>query len=354
MIEITSLLRIPKRRLTLPSAQMFPAGCCMPQVASLNAHRVLEADIHGDTLVVTPAGDAVGFGLNVVNGEVAKVLEVAKSDRVKHLIIDLSQSNYFGSVMIGEFMRLGLAVRDRGGRIALSGASVDMQDVLRIMKLDVMWEIFPNRTEALSSIARVPFFEHVWRKRRWFAAAAAICLAIVIYIVIPRPQYERIYFPEVKKVWEDILELRHRQASDSEWEILAARADTKLKPIVAHLERYANADRPAARELLWLARDSIPQALHERNRPWRGPDAMMGNMFLEQIEALLAGKPLPEGGAPEEAGAHKPQVPTPGSTPLPGAAHAPPAAHAAPSTPVTPAPAAPVPETPASPVTPPQ
>lgn len=319
----------------------------MPQVASLSTHRVLEAEIHGDTLVVTPAGDAVGFGLNVVNGEVAKVLEVAKSDRVKHLVIDLSQANYFGSVMIGEFMRLGLAVRDRGGRIALSGASVDMQDVLRIMKLDVMWEIFPSRTDALSSIARVPFFEHVWRKRRWFAVAAAIALAIVIYIVIPRPQYERIYFPEVKKVWEDILELRHRQASDSEWEILAARADTKLKPIVAHLERYANADRPAARELLWLARDSIPQALQERNRPWKGPDALMGSLFLAQIEALLTNQPLPDTIPSEIEGAPKGEAPS-----SPGAAHAMPSGMAVPTPAESSAPAEPIPVTPPAAATP--
>lgn len=261
----------------------------MPATEKLRDHRVLEVDLFGDTLVVIPAGDAVGFGLNVVNNEVAKVLEVAKSSRVKHLVIDLGRANYFGSVMIGEFMRLGVAVRERGGRIALCGASADMQDVLRIMKLDSMWEIFPRQDDAIRAIARVPFREHLWRKRRWFAAAGLIAAGIALYILIPRPQYDRIYYPEVKKIWMEIGELHRRQASDTEWEIFISKSQEKLVPIVARLERYANADRVAARFLLYVARDSIPAAMAERNRPKTHVDSLMGDRYIESIESLHSG-----------------------------------------------------------------
>jgi len=261
----------------------------MPATEKLRDHRVLEVDLFGDTLVVIPAGDAVGFGLNVVNNEVAKVLEVAKSSRVKHLVIDLGRANYFGSVMIGEFMRLGVAVRERGGRIALCGASADMQDVLRIMKLDSMWEIFPRLDDAVRAIARVPFREHLWRKRRWFAAAGLIAAGIALYILIPRPQYDRMYYPEVKKIWMEIGELQRRQASDTEWEIFISKSQEKLAPIVARLERYASADRVAARFLLYVARDSIPAAMAERNRPKTHVDSLMGDRYIESIESLHSG-----------------------------------------------------------------
>lgn len=263
----------------------------MPATEKLRDHRVLEVDLFGDTLVVIPAGDAVGFGLNVVNNEVAKVLEVAKSSRIKHLVIDLGRANYFGSVMIGEFMRLGVAVRERGGRIALCGASADMQDVLRIMKLDSMWEIFPRQDDAIRGIARVPFREHLWRKRRWFAAAGLIAAGIALYILIPRPQYDRIYYPEVKKIWMEIGELQRRQASDTEWEIFSSKSQEKLVPIVARLERYASADRVAARFLLYVARDSIPAAMAERNRPKTHVDSLMGDRYIESIESLHSGGP---------------------------------------------------------------
>lgn len=261
----------------------------MPATEKLRDHRVLEVDLFGDTLVVIPAGDAVGFGLNVVNNEVAKVLEVAKSSRVKHLVIDLGRANYFGSVMIGEFMRLGVAVRERGGRISLCGASADMQDVLRIMKLDSMWEIFPRQDDAVRAIARVPFREHLWRKRRWFAAAGLIAAGIALYILIPRPQYDRMYYPEVKKIWMEIGELQRRQASDTEWEIFISKSQEKLAPIVARLERYASADRVAARFLLYVARDSIPAAMAERNRPKTHVDSLMGDRYIESIESLHSG-----------------------------------------------------------------
>lgn len=262
----------------------------MSATEKLRDHRVLEVDLTGDTLVVIPAGDAVGFGLNVVNNEVAKVLEFSRSSRVQHLVIDLSRANYFGSVMIGEFMRLGTSVRDRGGRIALCGASADMQDVLRIMKLDTMWELFPRRDDAVRAIAHVPFREHLWRKRRWFAAAFVIMLGIGLYFLIPRPQYDRIYYPEVRRIWTDIEELRRRQASDTEWEIFSKKAASRLEPIVYRLERYANADRIAARELLWVARDSVPAALAERNHPGSDANARLGGMYLDSVEAILAGR----------------------------------------------------------------
>lgn len=280
----------------------------MPVTENLRDHRVLEVDLMGDTLVVIPAGDAVGFGLNVVNNEVAKVLEVAKSGRVKHLIIDLGRANYFGSVMIGEFMRLGLAVRERGGRIALAGASTDMQDVLRIMKLDAMWEVFPHRDDAVRAIARVPFREHLWRKRRWFAAAFVIAACVGLYVLIPRPQYDRIYYPEVKKLWTELKDLRVRKASDTEWEIFTARAKTRLDPIVARLERYASADRLSARFLLWMARDTIPAAIAERNQPTADVYARLGDQFLAAVEAGLQGKVV---ALPEELPEALPGEPSP-------------------------------------------
>jgi anti-anti-sigma factor len=274
----------------------------MPATEKLRDQRVLEVDLMGDTLVVLPAGDAVGFGLNVVNNEVAKVLEVAKSSRVKHLIIDLGRANYFGSVMIGEFMRLGTAVRERGGRIALCGASADMQDVLRIMKLDTMWEVFPRSDDAVRAIARVPFREHLWRKRRWFAAAFVIVLGVGLYFAIPRPKYEVIYYPEVRKLWNELNDLRRRKASDTEWDIFTDRAKTRLAPIVSRLERYANADRPAARDLLWVARDSIPAAIAERNHPGADINALLGDQFLDAVEALIHGRaPAIPAGAGDEA-----------------------------------------------------
>lgn len=269
-----------------------PAGACMPATEKLRDHRVLEVDLFGDTLVVIPAGDAVGFGLNVVNNEVAKVLEVAKSSRVKHLIIDLGRANYFGSVMIGEFMRLGVAVRERGGRIALSGASADMQDVLRIMKLDSMWEVFPRQDDAVRAIARVPFREHLWRKRRWFAAAGLIAAGVALYILIPRPQYERMYYPEVKKIWTEIGEMQRRQASDTEWEIFAGKAKEKLDPIVSRLERYASADQISARFLLYVARDHAPAVIAQKNGPWTGNDAKLGDGYLKAVESMLSGGPV--------------------------------------------------------------
>ena len=108
----------------------------MPRLAHIDPHTISPVEIWGDTLVVIPRGDAAGFNPTAVNTELATITDLAQTPPVKHLVIDFGEANYFGSIVIGALVQLAQAVRNRGGRIALCGLSEDMQQVIRLMKLE--------------------------------------------------------------------------------------------------------------------------------------------------------------------------------------------------------------------------
>lgn len=224
--------------------------------ASCRHHVAYPLEIWRGTLVLRPAGDSVGFSATAMSTELARIRELAKSPDIRHLIVDLSNGNYFGSVVIGELNQLGQVVRDRGGRTALAGLSNDMHDVVRVMKLDNLWEIHDSLPAALRKIARVP----IWQQSLWILkpllAIAVLAGVVAIGIAIwPWEFYERKYLAELEQLTAEFEELKRRGVSDSEWEIFLTKSRKAIEPMVEHLERYANGDRPAARYLLYASRD---------------------------------------------------------------------------------------------------
>lgn len=224
--------------------------------ASCRQHVAYSVEIWRGTLVLRPAGDSVGFSATAMNTELARIRELAKSPDIRHLIVDLSNGNYFGSVVIGELNQLGQVVRERGGRTALAGLSNDMRDVVRVMKLDNLWEIHDSLPIALRKVARVP----IWQQSLWILKPLVAIVLLAAFVAIgiaiwPWEFYERKYLAELDELTAEFEELRHRGVSDSEWEIFLAKSRKVVEPMVIHLEQYASADRPAARYLLYASRD---------------------------------------------------------------------------------------------------
>lgn len=269
----------------------------MPPIAQTRLHRVYLAERWGDTLVVFPRGDAAGFTVSAVNTEMASIMSLAETGGTKHLIIDLSGGNYFGSVVLGALIQLGTAVRSRGGRIALCGASADMQDILRLMKLDQMWEMFADRSAALRNVATIPLNEQLWAQRRKFAWLATIVICALLYWYLPRPKYGRAEYEVANELWSEV-QSKFDMAGEDEWNRLKTKCDNRLKPIIEKLEA---ADK---RRLLYDAepfvlsaiRDYWPAVMNRRADPNVVEAAeRLVQHFLRCAEAELENRPLPSG-----------------------------------------------------------
>lgn len=271
----------------------------MPRLVQTDRHTVYPVEIWGDTLVVIPRGDAAGFNPTAVNSELATITELAQTPPVKHLVIDFGEANYFGSIVIGALIQLAQAVRNRGGRVALCNLSEDMQQVIRLMKLESMWEFFSTRNAALKAIAAIPVRQKLWAARLVFAWIAAAAVIVAAYIAWPRPDYGRIYYAEINGLWEEYQDLKDR-AGEEEWSRFVKSSNKRLDPIIKHLNQRALAGKWKAGEnfLLYVARDHWPK-LMDRRSPHLEQEAKMVHYYLSYANATFQHGGIPSNFAEE-------------------------------------------------------
>lgn len=127
----------------------------MGRVEETEFHKVFLARLEGNTLVVTPRGDAIGFRESDVTGELKTLLGLAGSPGIVNLVVDLGSSNYFGALMIESINQLGSRFQQAGGRIALCEASSQMTEVLRIKRISDSWMSFDTRKIAVKAMRKV-------------------------------------------------------------------------------------------------------------------------------------------------------------------------------------------------------
>ena len=104
------------------------------------------------TCILTPQGDSLSYRDVDVQREGLEIKEYLTKQQITRLIIDLSRSRYFGSLMIGIINSLGQSVRQNGGKMVLCNASTEMETILKVMKLDTIWPLVPNLSQALQVV----------------------------------------------------------------------------------------------------------------------------------------------------------------------------------------------------------
>ena len=69
------------------------------------------------------------------------------------LVVDLSQTTFFGSSFIEVLFRAWNRIHTRpGGRFALCGLSPYCTEVLQITNLDQLWKMYPTRDTAVQAV----------------------------------------------------------------------------------------------------------------------------------------------------------------------------------------------------------
>jgi len=124
----------------------------MTDIAETEFHKLFKASLHENTLVVTPVGDSISFRDSDVETELETLINIAKSGKVNHLVVNLGQSDYFGTIVIGAFNKLGSVIKEQGGKATLCECSEDMESILKVMNLDRIWPNFVSLEIALDFV----------------------------------------------------------------------------------------------------------------------------------------------------------------------------------------------------------
>jgi anti-anti-sigma factor len=192
-------------------------------------------ELCGNTLVIRPHGDSIGFALQQLRIEIHEVRKLAQTDRVRHLLVDLSDERYFGSMVLGDITEFGNIVRKRGGRTGLCGASPELLTVLTITKMDNEWEFYPDIETGLKDVASIPWMQHIRRYRAPLVGIAAGLLVGMLIAFWPRPDHGREYASRVLLLWKDF-EREHALVGEEEATWMNRRVAPKLQPIVDDLQ----------------------------------------------------------------------------------------------------------------------
>ncbi|MBV08782.1 STAS domain-containing protein [Rubinisphaera sp.] len=114
-----------------------------------NNTKSIELTHQNGITILTPMGDTLSYRDIDVQREGMDINQQLKTAGTQVIIVDMSRSNYFGSLMIGVINSFGQTVKQRNGQMFLCGASDEMQSVLKIMKLESLWPHFPKLADAL-------------------------------------------------------------------------------------------------------------------------------------------------------------------------------------------------------------
>ncbi len=97
----------------------------------------IETSLNGNTAIMQVSGP--------IDGEAAEQLKTAyqglPEDRVKQLVLDFSAVPFIGSAGLGKLLLFYKRISSTGGTVEIRGASPDIQELLRELRLDLLFKL---------------------------------------------------------------------------------------------------------------------------------------------------------------------------------------------------------------------
>ena len=249
-----------------------------------HAHSVFRTERIGNALLVTPKGDLVGVGQREVMIERRAVVAEFHAPAAEVVIFDLSGHRYFGSEFIAFLAHVARDAQQRNAKVALCGASPDMQQVLAVMNLDGLWTHYSTRAEAVKALVRI--------RRRDQLRRAAPKLALLLFVLLVFAgaalyrdwrgrAFERESYDAYLRIWDRIPECRMMGPSDPKLRLILRNSRERIEQICAELKSSRDIRRPVRRHLYYAGHDHLLPILEDPHN--YHPDLEEG--FLTEMEA---------------------------------------------------------------------
>ncbi|MEZ6130450.1 MAG: STAS domain-containing protein [Planctomycetaceae bacterium] len=107
----------------------------------------------GDTIVVEPTRNMGEFEMAEIDAtQDSAFQQLVRLAGTNHVVMDLGQTDYFGSSTIGLFNRFVNHVKAGDRRIAFCNLSKHEQEIIDITRMNQLWEVRQTRDEALAYV----------------------------------------------------------------------------------------------------------------------------------------------------------------------------------------------------------
>ena len=119
----------------------------------MSTHDLVRLEQEGNVLIVSPL-----FGTGAVHeadlySQWALIERTLYNSAIEHVTIDLSNIQYFGSIVLEWMVLIWKRIRARGGQFVVCHCSELGRQILAITRFDTQWKICDNRASALATFA---------------------------------------------------------------------------------------------------------------------------------------------------------------------------------------------------------
>ena len=127
----------------------------------MTGKQLFEFELHSDVLIVTPNGPFIEFRDNDFRNAYNEAYRLLSKPGTRHLLVDFSNLDYFGSTFVSLLLRLSQKARACKGESALCHLSDNMRGMLKTLmllenpKVDFSMSSHANRDVALQYLADV-------------------------------------------------------------------------------------------------------------------------------------------------------------------------------------------------------
>jgi anti-anti-sigma factor len=115
---------------------------------------VFQIEQQGDILVVVPTANLRELDFDDLEEGAEPILASIEAGKAKHVVVDFSLTDYYGSTALSFFVKLWKRIKCGGGRMVLCGVSRHEREILEITHLDGLWPTRTTRDEALAEVKR--------------------------------------------------------------------------------------------------------------------------------------------------------------------------------------------------------
>ncbi|MFN0197285.1 MAG: STAS domain-containing protein [Planctomycetaceae bacterium] len=233
-------------------------------------NRILLVEIWGHAIIVTPRGDASGFGDVEFKHEQQILDSLVRHEQIKHVIIDFKQSSYFGNEMTAVLMHLADLCKNLEKTCALCHVSDAMRIPLRDLQKNPFCDWYDNRKIAERKLAHLTAGERVQRLvlRRDFRLIVILAITCLLGLWVNSlrtpPNDLLTYCDTLETIMKQHRHMRDRGYSPQNWDEALAGFRTDVERISSALE---NDTTPAAEELKLACQ---PNLISLFEQPWTG------------------------------------------------------------------------------------
>jgi anti-anti-sigma factor len=131
---------------------MTPATAEWEITAMALSTTLIQVERDADVLILVPRSSLSELTYEQFASAVDELFSSEPLPQPLNIVLDFAETEYFGSDVLSVLLRIWKRVCAARGRMALCNISLHEQEILRLTRLDTLWQVCSSRNEAVDFV----------------------------------------------------------------------------------------------------------------------------------------------------------------------------------------------------------